>query len=82
MADMELGGALDSTAEENTESNPQQDLETLIEADAIKNDPTRMDAVKALAKEQGIDVPGLPSQKSFKDTLKGIGSTLGEGMKP
>lgn len=63
------------------ESSTEMDLETLQEAEAIKADPARMDAVKALAAEQGVDLPGITPRKSFKDSIKGIGTSLGDGLK-
>lgn len=78
MTDMEpMVGAVESTGEESTENSAEQDLETLTEAEAIKADPTRMEAVTTLATQQGIPVPGeTATPKSFKDTIKGIGKKI------
>lgn len=69
-----------SQIEELAEGSAQEDFETLSEAEAIKADPARVSAVQAFAKEQGLDVPGMPSQKSMKDSIKGMGSSLMDSL--
>jgi hypothetical protein len=40
----------------------QRDLETMIESEAIENDPKRLKAVQALAKKKMLDMAALASE--------------------
>lgn len=51
-----------SLARVESDWQTQRDLDTMVEAEAIENDPKRLKAVQALAKRKTLEFAGIASE--------------------